>query len=535
MPTNATSGHGGQGDFFGRVVRYLNGALLPDECDAFNAELEADPAKRDLFVRACLTQAAVSEELSTQYHIFREGLAERLPPITEPPLPAVQVRPPAPGTMVRRWRRWAAAAAIGVIAASAALVAVFQDHAPLPPRVSPIATVTASHNARWLAGPDADGGIIPQSELSLASGWAEITYHTGTKVTVAGASTFALDSPNLLNLHSGRLSATVAGNDFTVFTPDARIADLGTAFGVSVSDATELAVFSGKVEASSRRDAQGANRRVLEAGAGAHVTGDRVVDGLQPAWPQLFPRELPPGITSLSVADLLSGGEGTMGRRAAALDFGTGAWTYGRGDLVPASATGDHGYHRVSQLRVLDGCFIPDGPSVIDSEGHVFEFSKTSNISYNQLWVGGRIPWPRQDSHRMGTVLQGVDYAEPPHALVAFPSNKGITIDLEELRAMHPGGVFEAFRATLGNTFPTRAGGEPVIARTDVFILVDGQSRLAKRQFTNHDAPVKVDVPLQPQDRFLTLAVTDGGDGVGGDWILWGDPEITLTATGAVP
>ena len=40
-------------------------------------------------------------------------------------------------------------------------------------------------------------------------------------------------------------------------------------------------------------------------------------------------------------------------------------------------------------------------------------------------------------------------------------------------------------------------------------------------------------VPLGENDRFLTLAATDGGDGIDCDWIVFGDPrlELLLTAT----
>ena len=35
-------------------------------------------------------------------------------------------------------------------------------------------------------------------------------------------------------------------------------------------------------------------------------------------------------------------------------------------------------------------------------------------------------------------------------------------------------------------------------------------------------------VGLGEKDRFLTLVVTDGGDGVQGDWVMWGDARVTV-------
>ena len=35
-------------------------------------------------------------------------------------------------------------------------------------------------------------------------------------------------------------------------------------------------------------------------------------------------------------------------------------------------------------------------------------------------------------------------------------------------------------------------------------------------------------IPIKSTDRFLTLASTDGGDGLMWDWILFGDPRLEL-------
>ena len=43
--------------------------------------------------------------------------------------------------------------------------------------------------------------------------------------------------------------------------------------------------------------------------------------------------------------------------------------------------------------------------------------------------------------------------------------------------------------------------------------------------------PIFVDVSLRENDRFLTLAFTDGGDGCGWDWTIFGDPRLELIAT----
>jgi hypothetical protein len=39
-----------------------------------------------------------------------------------------------------------------------------------------------------------------------------------------------------------------------------------------------------------------------------------------------------------------------------------------------------------------------------------------------------------------------------------------------------------------------------------------------------------VDIQIGPHDRFLTLASTDGGNGNGFDWVVFGDPVLDLTS-----
>jgi hypothetical protein len=56
---------------------------------------------------------------------------------------------------------------------------------------------------------------------------------------------------------------------------------------------------------------------------------------------------------------------------------------------------GDHLYHRVMGYPVIDGVFIPDGsvgPMTVDSTGHQFGFSVTTDQTTNEIWTGGPIP-----------------------------------------------------------------------------------------------------------------------------------------------
>ena len=89
--------------------------------------------------------------------------------------------------------------------------------------------------------------------LKLERGLAEIRFQCGARVVLEG--------PASLELLSGKQRPVAArqadrpgpeaGVGFEVLSPQGKVIDLGTEFGVSVSDdgATEVYVFEGKVEA----------------------------------------------------------------------------------------------------------------------------------------------------------------------------------------------------------------------------------------------------------------------------------------------
>ena len=120
----------------------------------------------------------------------------------------------------------------------------------------------------------------------------------------------------------------------------------------------------------------------------------------------------------------------------------------------------------------------------------------------------------------------GVDYGSADHGLILLHASNAITFDLEAIRRANPGCKLLGFRATAGNSDSgTSAMGEMY---ADFWVLVDGQSRFRRRQIRSSDGAYSVAVPIGQSDRFLTLAATDGGDGISHDWIIFGDPRLEL-------
>lgn len=120
--------------------------------------------------------------------------------------------------------------------------------------VTPIvATLTATQDAIWAEGAAALGSPLRASQtLTLTAGFAEITTISGAVAILEAPCTIELvDHPNSLRLHDGKLVGrceTRLSQGFTVLTERARIVDLGTVFGVEITQGTtRTTVFEGEV------------------------------------------------------------------------------------------------------------------------------------------------------------------------------------------------------------------------------------------------------------------------------------------------
>jgi len=134
-----------------------------------------------------------------------------------------------------------------------------------------VARITGMVDCQWAngLGPAHDKiALGHNNKFSISSGLMEITYHTGARVILQGPCTYEIDSGAGGFLAIGKLTARIdvakpqADNPtsnlqhpasphplFAVRTPTAVVADLGTEFGVEVSQdgQTESQVFAGKV------------------------------------------------------------------------------------------------------------------------------------------------------------------------------------------------------------------------------------------------------------------------------------------------
>ncbi len=341
---------------------------------------------------------------------------------------------------------------------------------------------------------------------------------------------------------------------FAVRTPTATVTDLGTEFGVEVTKegTTTSHVFRGTIQVqriSAEGKAEG-EAQVLHENQTARVENN---PGKNQSSPSIvvfndnepksdFIRQIPRTAASRSkvkridLVDVVAGGNGFTGRRNAGIDLTNG-------ELLPElpkpalSADeykkGDGKYHRVRALPMVDGVFIPDGskgPVQTDSAGNTFEwFPETSNVTDGGIWVGGvmHADPPFQD---IPATVGGIDYSSAGHGALYLHSNRGITFNLDAIRQANPGYQIRCFRSVAGNTevLSEKNRGS---AMADFWVLVDGKARYRRRQINAMSGDFRIEIPIAEKDRFLTLASTDGGDGIMWDWILFGDPKLEMLST----
>jgi hypothetical protein len=374
----------------------------------------------------------------------------------------------------------------------------------------------------------------------LSSGLLEISYDTGAKVVLEGPAIYQVKSKNSGLLSVGKLTGRVealTARGFSVHTPTAVITDLGTEFGVEVDNKgiTSSHVFRGRVRVQSLSDkgTPDGDGQVLRENESVRVdvtNSDRKIAAVPAIGPADFMRAIPKStIRMLDLVDVVAGGNGYSGRRGQGVNPRTGqvADVPRFEDLL--GDIGDGKYHRVKSLPFVDGVFIPDGhsgPVQTDSNGHTFEFPATSNRTGGYVWAGGPIPASPDEPNGIPSKLGDVDYALSGHGLLWMHANKGITFDLDAIRRANPRDKLVRFRAVAGTT---ATGGY----LADLWVLVDGKFRFRRCQINASSGVYSIAIPLSGNDRFLTLATTDGGDGISADWTIFGDPRLEFATRGA--
>jgi hypothetical protein len=237
------------------AIRQLEGSLSPQERQELTELLRNDAEARRIYL------AHMQDSVSLRW-MFSGHYDRRL---------ALTLAEHGPEG-VRNERRRTAAWIVLTLAASLACIAawpVFRSNNELPtsadakvadPVTPPesanhIATVTGLSRMKWAANavraPLLSRVAIGQ-HFEFSQGALEVTFDTGAQVKVFGPAKFEVISPRSICCSRGRVTTLVgeSGKGFTIETPKARIVDLGTQFGVDISEKgdTQVVVFQGSVD-----------------------------------------------------------------------------------------------------------------------------------------------------------------------------------------------------------------------------------------------------------------------------------------------
>jgi len=169
-----------------------------------------------------------------------------------------------PAPVVSRFPRpvlvWSAAAAIVLFAG----LALF--------RSGPVAVLTEAEGCKWAGSelPTVQGSRLRPGTLALAEGMATLRFANGATLTLEAPTTLEIIDAMHCRLIEGSLIANVPdpAHGFTVDTPEMKVVDLGTRFGVTASGvgSSHVLVFEGEIDV-----ATVASKKRLTTGKSLHL------------------------------------------------------------------------------------------------------------------------------------------------------------------------------------------------------------------------------------------------------------------------
>ncbi|RFC43930.1 MAG: ferric-dicitrate binding protein FerR, regulates iron transport through sigma-19 [Verrucomicrobia bacterium] len=213
-----------------RIDLALEERLDPEDLRRLQEDVIADPSLRTLYAERAWLHGSLRADGR-----FLRDLAEAP---TSPPLPSTLSRPSLN-------LRWVAAAVVMVV--GLASTALWRNRGP-------VAVLTEAAGCKWAGSelPTAEGSRLGPGVLSLAEGMATIRFVNGASLTLEAPATLEIIDRMHCRLLQGSLVADVPkpAHGFTVDTPEMKVIDLGTRFGLTTSGVgnSHVLVFEGEVD-----------------------------------------------------------------------------------------------------------------------------------------------------------------------------------------------------------------------------------------------------------------------------------------------
>jgi hypothetical protein len=403
-------------------------------------------------------------------------------------------------------------------AACAAVILFFVILKSLSPREGvEVATLTDSINAKWA---DIDTSmqkgtrfVTSSDKLMLREGYTELTFDNRAKVIIEAPAEFQILADDRISLTYGQVYAVVppAAIGFSIYTPIAKIIDLGTEFGVKAETDgdTQLYVLKGKTSLIAGEETHRASIEVSENSARS-VSGRTGTVSDVPFDQKLFVREINSETNvvwrgeDIELASIIAGGNGIAPVfNGPTLNPNTG--NYEEKPLISSEHPTNYSYNPVSSNAFIDGVFVPDGskgPVTITSQGHHFNCPVTTGKFNRNIAVFYKSS-DKTSFDMQPALFDGVIHGSEERPCVLLHSNVGITIDLDRIRQAHPGRSIQQFQTGYGLTWAEKNG------EVDFYILVDGILKHEDKALASQENSQSATIELEPDARFLTVVVTD--------------------------
>lgn len=462
--------------------------------------------------------------------------------------------------IVRSVNKTSLVLAVASIAALLLMIAYLYHSGPAPYAV---ATILDSIGAEWSSDLPLKAGtsIATQSKpIRLTQGIVKLITDQQVEIVLEAPTEFRFISYSEIALGYGKLFATVSdqGRGFSVTTPNSKIVDLGTEFGVisQIDGNTEVHLYKGMANlfagqkddhkisellmAGSAKKVDRTNAAVEEIALDDHVVVRHIDSKTKFIWRG----------ESLNLADIVGGGSGFgTGHLDRGIDPATGDVTQilSRTDVY----TGPKEYVSVPSNAYIDGVFIPGADGVvtqINADGLRTEaFPRTSGNVWGYVFNGA---WHESgDTPRHHLKLNGMTLDGRKTPAITMHSNLGITFDLSAIRKQLPAVHIKSFSSSFGisetvkNTIRSRSFDdweqtpevEKITAQrrssAEFWVFLDGKKVMQQTVFHDTKAAA-VNVPIGDEVHYLTLAVTEADDTFMFDWGVFARPELILESPG---
>jgi len=284
------------------IQKSLEDSLTPDEVSFLRTAVSSNASARQYYIDYIMVHGslfALSNEIygktgSYDIDVFNEALLDlaeyekKAPSIVIPKIPdcepkgPVVIHPAREKCKINKFNIFT----LVVNAAAMLLIVLFVKFAPVKSDYEAI--ISDSFNAQWsdTEKPSAIGSKLSQYDGNrwLQSGFVKLLFGSGAEVIIESPARFEILSEDELVVLSGKVYSKVpeAASGFMVRTPNSKITDLGTEFGVEVFDrSSSVHMIKGKALVLPKSSLREQNPIELTAGLAKNINSNGIVDDIR--------------------------------------------------------------------------------------------------------------------------------------------------------------------------------------------------------------------------------------------------------------